>query len=699
LAVLGNEAAKSAVGGVGQAIADLRPVLEAARDNANNAATSANTAADNANQAADNANQAAGTVLTNWLSPVSSQSVISTTYQSPVLGDTVQVLDTGYIYRYDGTQWIYTQGYSANALADLQNNKVDKTQYQTDQNSINSSLAEMLTLATKFGAIGDGTTINTNTLQQAIDDATSKRQKLWLPNGIFLTGKLNLTCDLVGVGTLKFLNTGSVYDCLTITTSGITVNDITLDGNRQSTGSGYNDYIGTCGIYITADDVNIFNIKIKNTFTMAIYADACNRLTVAYCDIRDIKGNYGDGIFQTNCTDSRILFNKVQDYTRIGIVSEGSSTVKSQNIMIIGNWIFNGHDASILTGGGEYNAGIWCENTMGTTIEDNTIKQQTHYGINVVPFVNDNKVHKNTIKDNKIYDCNTCMNLDGDIYSNFTVDNNSFHGVYTVGYYLAGTGFDNLSILNGYFGDTTLSNAIHALIKIEATSFSALSNIQIKGCKKGTITITAGNEIMMYQQPANVNLTIEDMIGRWAFQDWNNTSYVGFLKVRNTDLKLNGRASSFQSGSKFINCDIQLTAGISFQDVAFATFENCHLYPDDLTQFREFDLNGNMTKNIFHNCFIEHIRLMILNNASSTQTWLKEMEWNDYDQYGAILSNNGQLYIYEVRFYTAGNVVPISAYTSNPSRIELRNVFSKFSNPLGSPLAAHVSSGVVQMTV
>lgn len=56
---------------------------------------------------------------TNWLAPVANFAEIGTTYLTPVLGDTVQALDTGYVYRYNNTEWTYTQGYSATAIADV----------------------------------------------------------------------------------------------------------------------------------------------------------------------------------------------------------------------------------------------------------------------------------------------------------------------------------------------------------------------------------------------------------------------------------------------------------------------------------------------------------------------------------------------------------------------------------------------------
>jgi polygalacturonase len=58
---------------------------------------------------------------TNWLVAVATYTDIATTYPSPKIGDTIQTTDDSKIYRYDGTQWIYTQEYSASALTNLQN--------------------------------------------------------------------------------------------------------------------------------------------------------------------------------------------------------------------------------------------------------------------------------------------------------------------------------------------------------------------------------------------------------------------------------------------------------------------------------------------------------------------------------------------------------------------------------------------------
>ena len=120
-----------------------------AANNANTQATTANEAANNAtNQAnyaksqgdyaktqgdyaksqgnyaktqGDYAKQVGDENKTRWLTAVKTYADIATTYPNPKLGDTVQTIDDSKIYRWDGTQWIWTQQYNANAITDVQN--------------------------------------------------------------------------------------------------------------------------------------------------------------------------------------------------------------------------------------------------------------------------------------------------------------------------------------------------------------------------------------------------------------------------------------------------------------------------------------------------------------------------------------------------------------------------------------------------
>lgn len=50
----------------------------------------------------------------------------------------------------------------------------------------------MLININDFGAVGDGTTLNTSSIQKAIDEASKEKNTVYIPAGVYLTGTLNL---------------------------------------------------------------------------------------------------------------------------------------------------------------------------------------------------------------------------------------------------------------------------------------------------------------------------------------------------------------------------------------------------------------------------------------------------------------------------------------------------------------------------
>jgi hypothetical protein len=71
-----------------------------------------------AKQSAEEAISAKESAITNWLSPVADYSSVEA-IANPSLGATVQTNDNGYVYRFDGTEWVNTQQYGATALANV----------------------------------------------------------------------------------------------------------------------------------------------------------------------------------------------------------------------------------------------------------------------------------------------------------------------------------------------------------------------------------------------------------------------------------------------------------------------------------------------------------------------------------------------------------------------------------------------------
>lgn len=113
---------------VTETLKQLTDSTKQARDTANNAADNVNTKAkyaqqqgDYAKAQGDYAKQVGDENKTRWLTAVNTYANIATTYPNPQLGDTVQTIDDSKIYRWDGTQWVWTQQYNANAITDVQN--------------------------------------------------------------------------------------------------------------------------------------------------------------------------------------------------------------------------------------------------------------------------------------------------------------------------------------------------------------------------------------------------------------------------------------------------------------------------------------------------------------------------------------------------------------------------------------------------
>jgi hypothetical protein len=93
---------------------------------------------DDAEQAGDYAQSVADENKTTWLTPVATYEDIATTYVEPNHGDTVQVLDTGKIYRYTSGNWAFTQAYSSTQLNAIQNQLSEQEQQtQTLQHGLN----------------------------------------------------------------------------------------------------------------------------------------------------------------------------------------------------------------------------------------------------------------------------------------------------------------------------------------------------------------------------------------------------------------------------------------------------------------------------------------------------------------------------------------------------------------------------------
>lgn len=161
----------------------------------------------------------------NWKAPVQTYDDIFTTYQNPETGDTTIVLDdgdkTGNVYRFKDGEWQFVFKINPDIYLQLQDeiNQTNNNLTQLEQ-TVNERLADIenkLELnILDFGAVGDGTTDNTQAFVDALNLANGRRIKI--PRGVFkvnseisYSGEVNIVgegnssvIDLSGGGNFLF---------------------------------------------------------------------------------------------------------------------------------------------------------------------------------------------------------------------------------------------------------------------------------------------------------------------------------------------------------------------------------------------------------------------------------------------------------------------------------------------------------------
>jgi hypothetical protein len=155
----------------------------------------------------DYAKQVGDENKTRWLTAVNTYADIATTYPNPQLGDTVQTIDDSKIYRWDGTQWVWTQQYNANAITDVQNKIGILSSVEVNIKNYNPYLD---------GVNDDSTAINNaiNAVNNAINVLTSSSVRIVFPYGkkVKISQPINFVsnltidfmgCELIGYGDMR----------------------------------------------------------------------------------------------------------------------------------------------------------------------------------------------------------------------------------------------------------------------------------------------------------------------------------------------------------------------------------------------------------------------------------------------------------------------------------------------------------------
>lgn len=246
------------------------------------------------------------------------------------------------------------------------------------------------------GAIGDGVTDNTAAIAIANVLAAAAGKDLYFPAGVYKTNLvLGLTSWKGERGTvIQYIGNGTGFIPLVTFQNlvDVSVEGIIFDGNVSadpvSWATGYNGFTGAAGVsFIACARPKVVNCGARNISWSGFRFVNCTDVVLERSVARRMRGNFGDGAIFISCLGVAISTFVATDYTRIGCVGDsfgsGSSIVTCQKVTLTNVFCYNGHHASALFGGAEFNVGIWFENSGDIALDKCFAWDNTHRNINL----------------------------------------------------------------------------------------------------------------------------------------------------------------------------------------------------------------------------------------------------------------------------------------------------------------------------
>ena len=268
-----------------------------------------------------------------------------------------------------------------------------------DGRTVDTKLRESISIRdARFngGAKGDGVTNDTAAINAANAQAAMFGKDLFLPAGTYMINdEMRALTNWRGeAGTIvKYLGNKPVFTRLVYSSGvdGITFEGITFDGSVSVdpavwNTSNYDTFTGSSGLSVEAcKRPRIIRCRFVNTRQHGLRVAGCMGAVVQGCTTQRSRGAFGDGFYLVSNIGLSVAQCWADDYTRIGFVvdSFGDNLLTNHKISLTSLLATNGHDASIMYGGGEFNAGVWCEHTGDVEGSGIFAANNTHRGINV----------------------------------------------------------------------------------------------------------------------------------------------------------------------------------------------------------------------------------------------------------------------------------------------------------------------------
>jgi len=234
----------------------------------------------------------------------------------------------------------------------------------------------------QFGAKGDGLSDDTKALSNAVRYAKANKKALSFPKGIYLVNNIDISVNFTGVENqtqIKKINKTGRDDIYTFCNiknrKNIIIKNLIFDGSVKGTAT--KPKSGSIPLFIyNASNVSIINCSFINSPAAGLRVEISNNINISQCKTEHLTGAFGDGVYIENSRDIAINNVTSKNYTRIGFVIEKNT----RNVKINNCIASYGHDASILYGGTEFNAGFWAESSANVQINNCLSQNNSHYG-------------------------------------------------------------------------------------------------------------------------------------------------------------------------------------------------------------------------------------------------------------------------------------------------------------------------------
>lgn len=252
--------------------------------------------------------------------------------------------------------------------------------------------------AAMFGMLDDGNESEdvTENLKRLAKSAAEQGLRVHLGARVYLTdgSTIEFHTSVSGTGTnasdTLIISTaqGKAGHVVKMSGSGV-IENLRIDGNvsrdpKVWNAQNYDGFFGSQGLLVDADEVTIKNVVVQNVRWAAFKVQlGSKKIGFENCQAVRCRGNFGDGFIVMASEYVQFRNCHAYDFTRIGFVADSYGDAPGtfcNEISYVDCSAEYGHNASILHGGGEYNAGWWGEQSHAMSYINCRAKNVTHRG-------------------------------------------------------------------------------------------------------------------------------------------------------------------------------------------------------------------------------------------------------------------------------------------------------------------------------